>query len=511
MNRDAKPLTINLTTAIASYTISLFVSFFLVPHIIDVIGIEASGFISLANSFVSYASLLSIALNSMASRFITIQLKQGNIQKASAYYNSVLFANVFLAAILFLVFGACIVAIHKIINIPSMMVIDVQLLFLFIAINFIVLIFSSTLSVSTFATNRLYLSNLRTVEANAIRALLLWILFSLFAGRMYFVGLASVLSSVYLLVRHFRYRKKLLEEIKTSRKFFDIELVKEVAVSGVWNAITRLGQILQHGLDTLIVNIFLGPVAMGVISLSKTIPQAIIGLVGALAAVFVPDITFDYAAGNIEGIVKTVKRSMKIMSTICSIPIVVVLVSGEQFYRLWVPTQNSTELHLLSTLALSCLVVSAGINVIYNVFTVVNRLKLNSITVVINGFLSTVLVVLLLKTTDLGLVAVVLVGELIGLIRVLAFVVPYGAKCLGQRWFTFYPDALKPLVSAVACFIIGRLIMDRITINGWTEYIVVAFIVAMITLIVNVLVVLNRDDRKALVETVRRIVIKQSA
>ena len=90
---QSKQLVINMSASFVSYGVSLFISFFLSPYIVRTIGVEANGFVGLANNFVSYASLITIALNSLAGRFITISITRGNEADTNRYYTSVFFAN----------------------------------------------------------------------------------------------------------------------------------------------------------------------------------------------------------------------------------------------------------------------------------------------------------------------------------------------------------------------------------------------------------------------------------
>ena len=75
---ENKRLFINLVSSIVALIVNMGISFFLSPYIINNVGAEAYGFVSLANNFVNYASLLTIALNSMAGRFIAIKIHQGD-------------------------------------------------------------------------------------------------------------------------------------------------------------------------------------------------------------------------------------------------------------------------------------------------------------------------------------------------------------------------------------------------------------------------------------------------
>ena len=69
-----KQLVINFIAQVLFSVINLGISFFLVPHIIESLNATAYGFINLSNDFVNYASLITVALNSIAGRYITIAI-----------------------------------------------------------------------------------------------------------------------------------------------------------------------------------------------------------------------------------------------------------------------------------------------------------------------------------------------------------------------------------------------------------------------------------------------------
>ena len=91
-----KQMTINLVSGIVLLIVNVIISFFLYPRIIETLGEEAYGFVSLANNFVNYATVVTIALNSMASRFLTIAVHKGDEKAANQYFNSIFISNIFL-------------------------------------------------------------------------------------------------------------------------------------------------------------------------------------------------------------------------------------------------------------------------------------------------------------------------------------------------------------------------------------------------------------------------------
>ena len=127
---------LNMFANFLSFGIQMLISFFLTPYIISNVSSEAYGFISLANSFPAYASLVTAALNAMASRFVSIEVHKKNIKKANEYFSSVILANLILAVII-LGFGSAFIAnIEHFINIPAELLKDVKYLFVIIFFEF---------------------------------------------------------------------------------------------------------------------------------------------------------------------------------------------------------------------------------------------------------------------------------------------------------------------------------------------------------------------------------------
>lgn len=91
---------INLFAGIIVFIVNLSISFFLTPYIVKQLGSAAYGFIGLSNNILSYAGLLTIAINSMAGRFVAIEVHCNNIAKANTYLSSVICANIVFSAII---------------------------------------------------------------------------------------------------------------------------------------------------------------------------------------------------------------------------------------------------------------------------------------------------------------------------------------------------------------------------------------------------------------------------
>ena len=85
-----------MAAQLLAFAVNMGISFFLAP-IIEAQMANTYGFVTLANQFVLYAQIVVSALNTMASRFVTIHIHRGEEQEAREYFSSVFFGNVIMA------------------------------------------------------------------------------------------------------------------------------------------------------------------------------------------------------------------------------------------------------------------------------------------------------------------------------------------------------------------------------------------------------------------------------
>ena len=131
MNKVKRLLMTILTSGIATI-LSFLISFILTPYITNKLGVEAYGFVTLAKNFTQYATIITIALNSYAARYITVSYHNNDMEKAQEYISSVYYGDVAISAVIMIVAGGFILFLDRILNISLELVISVKLLFLFV-------------------------------------------------------------------------------------------------------------------------------------------------------------------------------------------------------------------------------------------------------------------------------------------------------------------------------------------------------------------------------------------
>lgn len=507
-----KRMIVNLLANIISFTINMAIGFLLTPFIVNKLGREAYGFIGLANNFVSYASVLTVALNSVAGRFITIKIHQKKLNEANIYFNSVLIANTIMSTVLALFSAGIIINLERIINISQNLMIDVKVTFAIVFLNFVITLITSIFNVATFVRNRLDLSAIASIKANILRGIVLISLFSLLKPRVYYISISAVVMSAVIAIYNTNYTKKLLSEIKIKTQYFKLNAVKELLSLGIWNSVNNLSQILLNGLDLLIANLLVSSQAMGDLSIAKSIPMIISSFLGTIGGVYAPKFTILYAEKNIDGLVDEIKLSMKTIGVILTVPLVGFMVFGIDFYKLWLPTVPSDEIlkiQILSLLTFMPTFISVFIFTLYHINTITNKLKVPVLLTFGISILSTITVIILLKTTSIGVYAIAGVSSTFMLLRVIFFVPIYAAYSLNVKWTTFYSPMIKGTLTFSIISLVFWLGHKLVYISTWSDLMFSGIIFGIIGYILNFFIILSKAERQNIISNIKRKLLRK--
>ena len=190
------------------------------------------------------------------------------------------------------------------------------------------------------------------------------------------------------------------------------------------------------------------------------------------------------------------------MGLFITLPIGFLIVFGQDFFSIWVPTQNAELLHQLSLLTILPMIITGSINTIFNVYTVTNKLIIPAIVLLITGIVNTVGVVLLINYTKLGIWAIPLVSLVVGVIRNLTFTPIYAAHCLHVKWYTFYLAILRGCCCVITMIVICYIYRTIVVVDDWLSLIIAAIINASLALIINIIFMINKNDRKKLMKMI---------
>lgn len=264
------------------------ISLVLTPFITENVGVEAYGFVTLSKNFATYAGMFTIALNSYAVRYIAISYHRGNIKKSNVYFNSVFWADVLLGIVFLIVFFVFSLKPEYILNVPSSLITSVKILLALTGVNFCITTISTVLGSAAYIKNRLDLSGIFKGISYVVEALILIVLFYQFKAEIWYVAIGSIGSTIVILLSNIFLHKKYVSDLKVRKGDVAASAIRELVINGVWNSINSLGNILNSGLDIVVSNLILNPLAMGQVAVVKTISGIFYALIQTVSQPFQP-------------------------------------------------------------------------------------------------------------------------------------------------------------------------------------------------------------------------------
>lgn len=506
-----KRLMTNLIANLLAFAIQMAISFILSPYLVNRLGNEAYGFIGLANNFVSYVTILTVALNSMAGRFISLEINKENYKKANEYYASTFFANLFMSIIVAVLSSIMIFNLNNLINVSAQLDTDVKITFILVFLNFIISILTTVFSVATFIRNRIDIDSIKSIFLNLLRVSILLVLFAIFQPKIYYIAIASVVCTILGSIINIFITRKLVPELKIKIRYFNFESIKTLLLSGIWNSINSLARVLLTGLDLLVANLFVSGEAMGILSIAKTVPNMVESLLSTIAGVFTPQFTILYAQGKKEELISEIKFSIKLLSLIMTVPLAGLVIFGYDFYSLWLPVKSADEImqiQILSIISVLPYIFSAYIFTLFSIDTVTNQLKRPVIASFIMSIVTIITEIIVLRYTNLGVYAIAGVSSFYWLIKIWFFNPINAAYNLKIKWNTFYPPFLKAsmcLILILVAFSIGH---SLVSINSWVDFLFFVGIFGIIGYIINFIILLNKNEKTQVVNKIKSKIIK---
>jgi O-antigen/teichoic acid export membrane protein len=243
---------------------------------------------------------------------------------------------------------------------------------------------------------------------------------------------------------------------------------------------------------------------MGSYSIAKTAPLFIYSALAMLSGTFFPQFNILLAQGKTTELIYEIKKSMKIVGLLIGIPIGFLLVYSKDFYMLWVPSEDADFLYWLTVVTILPMIIGGSVNPIFGVFPATNKLKIPSIVLLAAGILNTLVIFILLATTDLGVWAIAITGAIQGGLRNMFFSTIYGAICLNQKWYTFFPVMGKGCLGMLIVALTSYGVKNILPTNTWISFISSFIIISIIASLINLFFIFSKEERGAIYLMLRR-------
>lgn len=472
-----------------AFAVNYFISFFLTSFVTENIGVDAYGFVSLSKTFASYAVIATTALNSYASRYIALEYHKNKIKQANVYFNSVFFSNLFSGLLLIILSCLFVGAMPSVLSVPVNLITDVRLLFLLVFVNLCISLAGTAFQASAIIKNKIIQVSIFKGISYIIEAIVLLTIYSILPAKIFFVAVGMIFATLFLNVAYLFISKKYTSELKVSFSDFSVSAVKELIVNGIWNSFNSLGNTLNSGLDLLVSNTLLSAIAMGQVSIVKTIVSIFSNLYQMVCQPFEPIFLKDYANADKENLIYHLKTAMKISGLISNLAFAGVVGYGLNYYYLWVPNQNCELLYKLTIIAIATSIFEGAVYPLYYIYTLTVKNKIPCIITIIGGLINVVSMYYLIKYTSLSIYAVFITTAIVMLFINGVTNPIYMAYCLDLSWNTFYPDLIKHVLSCGVLSILFIISERLFTPNVWIKFIFFGIFTAGVGTILHFIIV----------------------
>ncbi len=499
---------INILAALATFFVQLVISFWLSPFVVSRLGEEAFGFINLSNNFVAYASLLAVALNSMANRYISIEYNSGKSQEAREYFYSVFIANCFLFLIIIIGAIAIIYKLEYIVNISENLIYQVKIVFFLSFLNMGISLIGTVYTAAAYATNKMHYSSAVVIVSNVIRSIIILLLFIILPPKVYYLAIATLVAGIVAFIGHYLVTKKLLPDFSLKRKYFNISKILQLIKSGAWMLLSNVSNLLLNGFDLLLTNWFVSNVIMGRLSLAKQLPYALSSALGVFSNIFSASLTKTFSIKGNKEIISDAKSQLRILTFIFTVPYAGIIAVGPSFLRLWLKEASYSDksirmIYFLMVIILLDIIVSTYMYSIHSVFIALDKVKNYSLVLLIASILSIVTTCVLLKTTSLGVYCIagtstVILGITHGII-----VPAMAAKLLDAKIWVFWTQELLSWILLVVLSGIFAVASIGLRFNSWGSFLLSICFLAIVGYMISFFLVLKKDERKQIINFIR--------
>ena len=347
---------------------------------------------------------------------------------------------------------------------------------------------SSIYGCATYASNRMDLRAYTEMIKSVLRLILYVLIFTVFKPSIVYVGIVLFLLELFNSITQIYLARKLLPNMYIRRSFCNVKLIADTLKVGVWNSLNQLGDLLLSSSDLIMSNVLLGESASGSISIVKTMPTLISGVITAVNGVFMPRISHRYGENNKEALIKEVQMSQKIMGAMVTPIIILLIVFGYDFFDLWVPGNDTKLLMQLSALDVSRMLIIGVAWPVSNLNIVLDKVKIPSLIVLASGGLNIISMIILTKHTSMGIYAILLTTLFIAVLFYGLIIPIYPCRLLEISVLSFYKPIFQMFLASGLIFVCIFPLHRLFEITNWFDFFVCGGLCSIIAYLISLLI-----------------------
>ena len=492
----------NLFSSIMTYLSIALLSLWLTPFIIKNLGIEAYGMIPLIQTSINYVVIITMAFSSMTGRFYTVAKTQNKLKEAQEYISTTFYTMVIICCILFIAMLAFISEIDLFFNIPSNLVTDTKLLFLFQGLSFIFLAFNIPFQAIPYAENKLYINSVSNMAGTVIRILIIVSVMNILSPQIWHVGLAATFSSLLVfIIGYFVYKK--LSPINIKIESFKFIKLKEMLILGSWQSVNYAGSLFYLQIDILIANLNLGPLMGGVYATLAQWSSLIRALGNAIGSIFSPTYVRLYALNATNELVASSRKAILFVGIVIGIMSGFIGGMSSPLLSIWLGIEFQEYSHVLLLIS-----IALGINVcvspLFSLLSTYKKVKIPAVMQIFVGVLNVILAFIVTGYLNLGMIGLAVTSLITYSIINIVFMPIYISNITNQKISVYYSSILKSILCYLIALFICYVYQIYIYVNSWLTLFIGGVICLVTYLIICVTFILNREEKNIIYKYIEK-------
>lgn len=343
--------------------ITMIVGLYTGRVMLQALGVEGYGINSVVGGIVAMSSLITSTMSAAISRYITYALGKGDEGCLKTMFSTSVNAQIVMALIVALVLEiAGVWFLNNGANIPMERMEAANWVLQCSMVTLMISLICSPFNALIIAHERMAVYAYMSIVDVTLKLIVCFVIMAYDGERLILFAILQIIVTLITQAFYGWYCRKYFVETCYSPKIFDIGLLKELTVFSGWNLMNNGAYVFSTQGVNMLVNVYFGVVYNASRSIAITVNSAVQGFVGNFSIAFSPQITKNYAAGDVSYAVRLANRGTKFTWLMMYVFIVPVCMEADTLLQLWLGEVPELAPLFLRFAMFESLAVSSGQN-----------------------------------------------------------------------------------------------------------------------------------------------------
>lgn len=509
-NDTSKPsLIINATSNYIALGINIAIGFFLTPYIIKYLGTENYGIWTLIASLVGYYGLLDLGVTSAVMRYIARYVSSENTENLNKIVNTamVIFCSIGVVVIVLSIFLADPLA--NFFHLSGTNSVKFKQLIWIMGVTTGLVFPGSALITIILAHERFVIGNTIRIIGTVLKGGLTFIILHN-SGGLVGIGWANLIARIFIIIACVILLKSRFKHVVFAFPYVEKKWIKKLISFGFFSFLIRVGNLLRLKLHKVVIGKYINMEYVGVYSIASILIEYIYQLMRACVGVTQPRLSSIAANNDIHVLARGYKKYSVIVSVLAMGIGLVGLMLGEDFIKLWVPSNFKDPMG--ATIVFTILII--GLLPDLMTLTTVNALQAIkkhhylAFQTIMEGGINLILSIILIQR--MGIYGVALATAIPSIISKLIVQPIYTCKIFYISWWRYMLNILlKPLFTAGVIYFTLDYSNLLFKAESYTLLFLNGLIVISIYVIAAYLVCLDKKTKQIVKNKVMNFILKK--